>query len=709
AIPITADGMMAAIAGSVFGVVPIEQFVNAGETLVTDGSGSGNNTTIWQRAVDQCNAWFIADGKPRKIQVKPGSVMRFVRQGFEPLSGAPYGLRWKSGVGIASNGDPTSVTFVAPTNATMFHAAKSFGSIEHVYVDAHTVDGSQQSNATYTTMMKAWFIQDLNHARFRDILIKETWATGFGCDFLRDTVVTGVARGCGRGLIELAVDPLTTSGGSGFGIGTGLFEVEDYVLDVSAFDCGFHGVFTETQELYKVAGDITWHFSKGSRIRAYVEGNFVGFRDCGSDGLTADIIAVNNTYAGVLHDRTVLAPSAGRNGRLRGELSGNGTGLLIGLATAGAYAFDVQAHHNVGDGIATKSGGGFAPHTAIRGASYDNGGRGIEIGLPSTDLLVDVRTWDNTEEGLALLGTSLAATGIQISGDYRGDGAVVEQAITGSYRIDARGLSATAPWGLAVTPSGSTSLVAAWEEPLIADDITDYTVQYRLVGDSVWTTFAHAASTATTQTLTALNAGDQYEVRVAAVSPAGTSAWAAAFGWTGALLMGDTFNRADATGGLGTMDSGCSPVAYAGGVSWSISNNRAFSTATGTASIAAFNTGVVARTIEATLTNYLAGSTVGVLLRGTTSSSNVGVVRSSGGFWQIVKVVSGTTTALLVSTIPVSSGDTVKVVCLAGGVYRMFVNGQFVGSVTDSHLATDTNAALRAVTPNSFDDLHVYA
>lgn len=702
----TKDALTSTMAG-IIGRVDIATFIESGETLVGDGSGVGNNSVIFQRAIDWCNTQYIADGIPRKIYF-PDGTYKFVRRGFEPLSGGGYALRWKSGVGIATS-SKWGVTFVAPTNATLFHAAKSFGTIEDVYVDSHRIDGSEQTNATYTTMLKGWFIQDLAHFRFDDILIENTWATGFGCDFLRDGIVTGVARGCGRGLKELAVDPLTTSGGSGFGIGTGLYEYEDYVLDVSAYDCGFHGVFTETQELYQTAGDITYHLSKGSRITAYVEHNHVGFRDCGSDGLTADIVATRNVYAGLLHDGTVLAPTAGINGRIRAELSENGTGLLIGNASAGAYQFDVTAHHNTGDGIATKSGAAFAPHTAIRGTSYLNGDRGVDVGASSTDLVVDVRTWGNTNEGIALTGSGNSATGIQISGDYRGDGVLIQQTLNGDYLIDARGLSSSAPFGVTATPSGSTSLVVAWSAPLLTTGITDYRVQYRKLGDSSWTTHSHTASTALTQTITGLDAGDIYEVRVAALSGSDASGNSSAFGYPGALLMGDTFNRADATGGLGTMDSGSAPVAWAGGASWSIANNRAYSTATGTASIATAATGVIVRTVEATLTNFLAGNAFSILVRGNTAASHVAMTRSSGGFWQLIKTVSSAGTALLVTTVTAAKGDVVRVVCLTGGVYRVYINGQFCGTVTDSHLATDTSACLRAVAPTSMDDFHVYA
>lgn len=697
--------LSATIVGT-FGYVPIAQFVEPGEDLLLDGSGDGSdNTTIFQRAVDWCNAQWMLDGVPRKIQFPPGAVMKLDRAGVEPVGGGGYSVRWKSGVGIASNGDPYTLTFVADTAATPFHAAKSFGSIQHVYVDAHRIDGSLQTNSVYTTSLKGWFIQDLNHFRFRDILIENTWATGFGCDFLRDGTVTGVARGCGRGIVEKGIDPFTTSGGSGFGIGTGLYDVEDFTLDVAAYGCGFHGVFTETQALYLTSGDITHPFTRGSRIRAFVQGNYVGFRDCGSDGLVSDITAVSNTYANILHDATVLAPAAGINGVCRAVMQGGARGLLLGVCGAGPYSFDVQASGHTGDGILTKTGGSLGSRIKLRGSSFNNGGRGLTIGLSSIDLDLDVRTWGNTGGGMILSGTTLTAAGVRVGGDYRSDGAVVQQAITGDYRIDARGLSATAPYGLGLAASGSTSLIVTWTAPLITDGITDYSVQYRKVGDTAWTTFSHAASTATTQTITGLDAGDLYEVRVASVTGAGTSAYAAAFGTTGALLMGDTFNRADTSSvGLGTMDSGSSPVSYSGGLAWNILNNRAYASVSTPVALTTFNTGVVVRAIEFTLTAFGTG-TAQVYLRGTTTGASVAIDKSTSA-WRLIK--NNATVLLTTDAVP-AVGDVVRVVCLTGGVYRMFVNGQFKGTVTDAQSATDTNAGLRGISPTSIDNLKVYA
>lgn len=54
-------------------------------------------------------------------------------------------------------------------------------------------------------------------------------------------------------------------------------------------------------------------------------------------------------------------------------------------------------------------------------------------------------------------------------------------------------------------------------------------------------------------------------------------------------------------------------------------------------------------------------------------------------------------------------GDVARVVCIAAGVYRLCINGQFCRTVTDAHLASDPNARLSAITPTSMDELQVIA
>jgi len=72
-----------------------------------------------------------------------------------------------------------------------------------------------------------------------------------------------------------------------------------------------------------------------------------------------------------------------------------------------------------------------------------------------------------------------------------------------------------------------TSMQVSWAAP--ANDggaaISDYTIQYRKVGELSWSTYAHTASIATTATVTGLSTASTYAFRVAAVNSVGASVW----------------------------------------------------------------------------------------------------------------------------------------------------------------------------------------
>jgi hypothetical protein len=73
--------------------------------------------------------------------------------------------------------------------------------------------------------------------------------------------------------------------------------------------------------------------------------------------------------------------------------------------------------------------------------------------------------------------------------------------------------------------AGDTVAVLTWTDPLEDGNtpITDYLVEYRAVGQETWTRFAHPQSAETTQTVTGLVNGTEYEFQVLAVNAVGTS------------------------------------------------------------------------------------------------------------------------------------------------------------------------------------------
>ena len=82
----------------------------------------------------------------------------------------------------------------------------------------------------------------------------------------------------------------------------------------------------------------------------------------------------------------------------------------------------------------------------------------------------------------------------------------------------------SAPTSLSTSPSNS-SVVLTWVAPgsTGGSSITDYKIEYSPDSGTTWNTFTHAASTATTQTVTSLTPGTTYTFRVSAINAVGTS------------------------------------------------------------------------------------------------------------------------------------------------------------------------------------------
>lgn len=166
-------------------------------------------------------------------------------------------LMWKSGVSLKGNG--TS----AVTGSGILHDGELFSAILNVegdskgddfdnpdvwLLDCHFedfyIDGAGLTHTTQSADGKGIFILYMKRAYFKNVYIKNTIGTGFGCDFLVDTVFDScVAENCGRKWSTGGV------GQSGFGIGSGALPYETvFVQNCVARNCGNYGFFVETQQ-----------------------------------------------------------------------------------------------------------------------------------------------------------------------------------------------------------------------------------------------------------------------------------------------------------------------------------------------------------------------------------------------------------------------------------------------------------------------------
>jgi hypothetical protein len=386
----------------------VRDFVNTGETLYSDGSASVS--TIIQRAIDAANTAVASTG-PAQIYLPAGRYRLDVE------------LTWKSGVGL--RGESRERTILLPYgNKTAIRATATAGSpLTDCAFSDFTIDGSNQTNATYQTSIKGFFIQHMLRASWRNVTVKNSWASGFGVDFLRDSLFHGcIADGNGRGIIETGITRDTALGGSGFGIGTGAFEVEAVTIaDCISINNAGNGFFVEMQTPATSGVDPSWP-SKGFRLaNSYASNNWVGFRDAGNrDSVIVNNYFVKNQKAGISIDGTTLAPSAGYDGIVTGCIvaengigDSSGGGIVFGNAPSGNYLLtSLRVHHNTGFGIRmfkTSTTTFVGDHIIIENSSiYLNTRAGIFLGhstlhTPVVDLTVSHNHfWGNgTDSGSA--------------------------------------------------------------------------------------------------------------------------------------------------------------------------------------------------------------------------------------------------------------------------------------------------------------------
>jgi hypothetical protein len=311
--------------------LPMLQVHNAREHGLA-GDGVRNDQPALQELVDMLGAACAADGLPRVIYAPPGVY-----------SIRDAGTAWRSGVSLIGAGagatrfvlsnagnpdDPVPLAFFT----TQQHGASVANHIADVTFADFEVDGSAVQTPEYTVLAKGLGLQYVLRGRFRDLYIHDTGGTGFGCDFLQDTVVHGVvAERCGR--MGKGDDP----GGAGLGVGVGGWG-DDERLTINACTAtrnGMNGIFLELQK-------DTWPPPCGIAVTGcHVQHNRFGISDWGAQGLVVSACTiVGNLVAGFDVSSQGTTSVGGRGGIVSACLiDGNvGDGIVIGN-TPGPYSF----------------------------------------------------------------------------------------------------------------------------------------------------------------------------------------------------------------------------------------------------------------------------------------------------------------------------------------------------------------------------------
>lgn len=296
------------------------------------GDGAGNDQPVLAKLVDALGDAYEADGRPRTIRVPAG---RYV------IRDRP--VVWRSGVSLIGEGRGATCFVLCnpgnpadPVPLAWFTAQEHDASRERHLADvtfAHLeIDGSGARTTEYHPLAKGLGLQYVLRGRFTDLYIHDTAATGFGCDFLQDTVVEGVlAERCG------AQDPGDKMGGAGIGIGIGGWgRVERLTVTAcTATGNGTNGIFLELQQE-------KWPPPRGIRITAcHTEDNRFGISDWGADGLlVTSCTMIGNHEAGFDVSSQGTAGVGGRGGIVTGCVIDGNVRDGIGLGnTPGPYAF----------------------------------------------------------------------------------------------------------------------------------------------------------------------------------------------------------------------------------------------------------------------------------------------------------------------------------------------------------------------------------
>jgi hypothetical protein len=364
---------------------------------------------------------------------------------------------------------------------------------------------------------------------------------------------------------------------------------------------------------------------------------------------------------------------------------------------------------------------------------------GSNMGEPTTTdyavqyRLTDTQTW-STFAHAPTTATSLVVTGLTNLEEYDFRVAAVNDNGSSIWSATVIGVPVAAspsvpgkPRSVTALP-GNTQATVSWLAPASNGGaaLSDYTVQYRIVGAGSWTTFAHAASTATSIVVTGLVNGSIYEFQVAAVNAQGTGSFALttpATPSTATIYAADDFNRADAAV-LGSTSTGAKAYTVAaqgtGTPIFGIKRGRAYA-AKGTTGQYDVNTQA---TFDAAVAdNFTIGADVGdspdqfgLAIRAQDANNLIFLVNDvTAGDLQLYKIVATATTKLSGSSgvgKQAAIGDRIEV-SVAGHVYTVKKNGVTQYAITNAgaEFAAITKHGIRTAAGRApqWDNLRVTA
>lgn len=395
-----------------------------GRSLLTQATAVAARSTLGVSASEVVNALdhgITGDGSTNDVTAintllttlgEAGGGTVFFPEGTYRLTTAS--IRPRSNVSIVGAG--IGKTIFKPVGAWAAFQTAGEWSVGNELTNCHfldfEVDGSEQ-----TGLVKAFFFQYIKRCTWTRVYVHDTGASGFGVDFLLDCHFTDcIAYNAGRN------GTTSSPGCSGFGIGTGAYDVENVSLtNCTAKGNKRYGVFFE-----KLTGNV--YNSKGARVIGgyYGDSNNRGIGDCGSRGLVVSgAQIVGNVGAGFFLGAD-QSDDAGYDGLVTGCYIAHNGGRGVDLdwtvgAQNGRYAIrGNRIIANTSVGVKVQMSGAVTRLVVADNEIADNGSIGVHlVGGTSTDLdVTDNRVMNNTGAGI---GVACSSTRLRIARNRCGD------------------------------------------------------------------------------------------------------------------------------------------------------------------------------------------------------------------------------------------------------------------------------------------------
>lgn len=331
----------------------------------------------------------------------------------------------------------------AGKKATILRPYGSITAIEAAVVDgtvkpddmvfAHfQIDGAAQTGTSGSPWPKGMYFTDSRRLLVEDVLIQNTWATGFGIDYITGVISNCWAISCGRQNAARAAG--SWPGSSGIGIGTkNMDSTGTEMLTITGCHTAGnsnYGIFLETQGTDSPAG------VQIIGCTAYDNGQS-GIGECGSTGTSIiGNTCYGNDVAGIsLDGGTIGAGKPGRHTLVQGNhCYGNGVGIRA-YATGTDSNDVIVAPHITANTVRGNTAEGILVSPATSGSQVhkwgtiagnvvsENGSHGIRLGVGGQNLarfaVTRNRVWNNTGTGILVDGptTDLRVTYNEVWGE----------------------------------------------------------------------------------------------------------------------------------------------------------------------------------------------------------------------------------------------------------------------------------------------------